>query len=251
MLFDSPHQEFVELPEIGTVPRFGCLTLWEHLAIEKRMDELRADMEDPIAAVALMPVINSFLAGVLLLSRKSTWPLEKLDQLKPETRQAIADFTLGERRRWQSLEPAQDAEDEGDRPQQTQTPDPIDWNQIFVRLASAMPGDPRWRADAFAQTPMAQIEGAIAALNQVELQRASRDAMPMALGFCYLLKAQGVKRIEVSDLEPYGKELKLQSEAAKIPREAAQLLRQLIKSGECPPWASNMIPPDVLERAAA
>ncbi|MBD2156241.1 hypothetical protein [Leptolyngbya sp. FACHB-16] len=228
--------------------KFGSLTLWEHLAVEGRLEELREDLADPVAAIAFAPLLNKILASILLVSRvRANYSWAEVEDLAPETIEAIADFLLSERRRWADptivTEPRKGSSDE--------PVDGVDWNEVYVRLATAMPGDPRWTPQKFQTVPLNQIEAAIATLGRVELQRASLSALPLALGFTYLLKAQGVKKIEVGDLEPYGRELRIQAEVAKLPTDAARILQELIDTNQCPQWAANMIEPEVLKRAAA
>jgi|AntDeeMinimDraft_6_1070357.scaffolds.fasta_scaffold03081_1 hypothetical protein len=233
--FLSPSVSVEILPEVGTVQRYGCLTLAEYLILGEILDDsIRELLSDPIGGAVLSQSIQDILCAVLLSSRLSAeWTLPNVAaNLSKAARSAIATFLLNERSRWGTLTPSAEP---------TRHYDPIDWEDVFWRLAAAYPGDRRFTEEHFAATPLDVIERAITSLDQRQLVEASTAATPTAIAASVLARPHYKKMPEVEAFNPYSRMLRKQAISRKISVEDAQLFFELAKERKIPSWAAGIL----------
>lgn len=234
--FDAAPEVF-EVAGIA-LPRYGCSTVAEAIAFDSLIAE-QAELLDTAGDQALLVAalhLNPIIAALILISRnKPGWSLETVRNFfSVEQVGALAEFALGERRRWkvasEAAEPA------------TNASKPTDWAEVFWSLQLHYPGDPRFSAERFGGCPIAVIEQALAAATRLELERANRAAQPIALLGFYLLTAQGIKTLEPAHFNPFERALNQQAAAEEIDPAIARTLVGLIDSGRVPSWAIPLIP---------
>jgi|GEM_PF-1747667 len=236
-----------ELFTIGTlsIPRYGCLTVAEAIALDSLLEsqsELLSTVGDSAEFVAILH-LNPLLASLVLISRHDpNWTLEKtVNTFSLEEIGQIADFTLGERRRWKDLSnfPTEDGDGK-----------PTDWAEIFWSLQLHYPNETRFNSEHFSSCPILIIEQAITAATRLELERSHRAAIPISLLGVYSLMSQGLKNIEPAHFNPFERMLNQAEAREEIKPEIAQTLIGLVDSGKVPTWAIAMIPLGKMRLAA-
>lgn len=225
----------LELEGVGSIPRFGCLTLNEWFSLNAVLPQaLTLQTNNPIAHLLIDRHLCLILTTILLVSRDDPgWTLDLVNELPLEQLRAAAEFFLNEKDRW-----GESAKDDGDDRPTKET----DWSAIFWRLHGAFPG--YFSADRFANLPLAVIESAVDSLNERELQQLNAMALPIAQHGMSLLTAQGFKDPQPSWINPYGRILEKREARSTIPVEVARCFLELCKAKRVPAWVVEVVEVD-------
>lgn len=243
--FQSPQPiESFQISDIS-IPRYGCLTVNEAIALDTllRSDGVEELLRLSIETNSANRTVRAALTTILLLYRHSpTWTLEEVLLLSDAELEAASDFLLNERCRWKEPEPPQD--DEAPRAK------PIDWADLYWRIQQLYPHDRRFSADEFGRCPLLLIEEALEAANQRELEQASIAATPIALLGVHLLAAQGATDPRVEWINPFQGILAEQGAKEAIDPAVARSFLQLSSEGAVPGWVLEIADVEQLRLAA-
>lgn len=231
--------ELIELPEIGEIPKYGCCTIREILAIQQCLPPELFGAGDVVRAIAFSSHIQSVLTSILLTSRLKYWSLAECFLLSPATREQASQFLLNERNRW------------GDLPSVPKGGKPLSWDAVRYRLSRGFPGMSCWQSEAeFLAMPLSKVETAIEQLNELELQQAEMMGMPIAILSCTMAAAHGVKRPRVEDYNPAMRERRRIEARRTVDPEAAALFMRLLERQEVQPWAVSLLDVETIKLAA-
>ncbi|MEO1208883.1 MAG: hypothetical protein AAFX78_04995 [Cyanobacteria bacterium J06638_20] len=233
----TPQNE--SLPEIGEVPRYGCCTIRELDAIASCLPSDVFGDGDVVKAIAFTSHINTVLTAILLASRLQYWTYQETQLLSIATRKACSEFLINERNRW------------GNAPKRSGKGKPMSWEQVRYRLAIAFPGMAQWQdAARFMSLPIIEVEEAIAHLQDIELEREERAAMPVALLACLTASAHGVKNPDPQDFNP-ALRMRAKLEAKRtVDPDAAKLFMNLNQQGQIQPWVVGVSDMQTIRLAA-
>lgn len=228
-----------------SLPRYGCLTVQEAIAFDDLLTE-QADLLEPDSPVEAMDFFTPVLATLILISRhKPSWSMQTVKRFfSPDELEAIANFALGERRRWK------DSEATATPPGSPGSRQPTDWAAVYWLLQLYFPQEQRFSAEQFGSCPVILIEQAIAASSRLEMERAHRAAVPVSLLGCYTLAGQGIESFEPSHFNPFEKILNQQEALQEVDSAIARTLIGLIDTGRVPSWAIPLIPLEKMRLAA-
>lgn len=238
------NQSWFEItPEIR-VPRYGSLTIAEAIALEKLITpELSKLLDNPLIQIEAMLHFRSVLSSVLLISRyeAATTLADVLETLSLEAIVASSDFLLQERADTLARSP-QNKPDE--------SPEPLDWADLYWKLHRHYPHEPRFRADRFGNCPIVLARQAIESLEKERLQQLSAEAMPLSIYGCFSLAKQGEKNPKPEWFNPFLRQLERDSARALIPEESARLFLDLCAEQQIPAWAVAAVDIEKIRRAA-
>jgi len=237
------------------IPKFGCLTVQESITLDDLFQDLTCLLHEADAALGnrssfvVQQLVNPVLASILLVCRhNAAWSMQRvMAAFTPVQVEGLANFFLGERRRWQPLDGQGSSQRDGQGGGQSNGK-PDNWPDVYWGLQLHYPGHPAFVSyPAFLSSPIIVVEQAIAAANRLELERANRAAIPIALLGSYTLRSQD---LEPGHFNPFQRLLNQQQAVEQINPAIARTLIGLVDAGQVPSWAIPLIPLGKMRLAA-
>lgn len=231
------------------IPKFGSLTVQEAIALDDLFPDIICLLREADTAIGdhssfvVQQLINPVLACILLVCRHSpAWSMQRLmATFTPVQVEGFANFFLGERRRWQQLDGQSSSQGDSQ---------PDNWPDVYWDLQLHYPGHPAFVSyPSFLSSPIIVVEQAIAAANRLELERANRAAIPIALLGSYTLRSQD-QDLEPGHFNPFQRLLNQQQAVEQINPAIARTLIGLVDAGQVPSWAIPLIPLGKMRLAA-
>ncbi len=240
--FDSQPQVFTIRKT--TMPRYGCLTVQETILFDQLLAE-HQDLIDSQSPDAALDFFMPIAATLILISRDSpTWSIATAkNYFTPGELVDIADFALGERRRWKDPIAGPVTSNASQSKRGT------DWAEVYWLLKLHYPYEESFCRSNFGSCPVLLVEQAIAASTRLEIERAHRAATPISLLGYYALSGQGVEA-QTSQFNPYEKMLNQRQALQSIDRAIAATVINLLDKGQLPSWVIPLIPIDKMRLAA-
>lgn len=241
--FDSPINSLpLEIECVGTIARYGSLTVNEALMVDRISTDLFSHAEGFNSELGLSLLnwhVKTVLATILIQSRsKPQWTLKQSQELLGESLDAVVELFLSER----------------DRPikQQGKKSDkPVDWADLYCRLKLLYPTEERLNQQNFGNCPIGLIEQYLETAREVEIERLSNEAQAVANLGVWTAAANGAKQTPQTRWFNVFEAVQFARESARsFPPEFAQSFLNLHKKGKVPFWVEEFVDLEIIKASA-
>lgn len=128
----------------------------------------------------------------------------------------------------------------------------IDWQELYIEIASSIPNDPRFSADRFyTHTSIPLILDTVAAIRKQEYRRLHNESVPLSLLTAATVapNAKRPEEVKATDYQPY-RHLVEEPDTQQIPYSSMELdyIQLALRTGLAPPWLGSIVRDSIKER---